>query len=41
MLNLLILAEGICRFHTGKRRDADFAAFRDLIADALPTAGSG
>jgi hypothetical protein len=32
-LSLLVLCEGICRFHTGKRKAA--TAFRDLIADAL------
>jgi hypothetical protein len=34
-LNLLVLADGIARFHEGKQKPADVAALRDLVADAL------
>jgi hypothetical protein len=35
LLNLLILVDGIVRFHASKRRANDVAALRDLVADAL------
>jgi hypothetical protein len=35
VLNLLVLADGVARFHEGKQKPADVAALRDLVADAL------
>ena len=35
VLNLLVLADGVARFHAGRRKAADVAALRDLVADAL------
>jgi hypothetical protein len=35
LLNLLVLCEGICRFHDSKRKAADVDALRNLIGDAL------
>jgi hypothetical protein len=35
VLNLLLLADGVARFHGGKQKPADVAALRDLVADAL------
>jgi len=35
VLNLLVLADGVGRFHAGRRKAADVAVLRDLVADAL------
>ena len=36
VLNLLVLADGVARFHaSGRRKPTDLAALRDLVADAL------
>ena len=35
ILNLLVLCDGIVRFHAGRRKAADLTRFRELIADAL------
>ena len=35
VLSLLVLCDGIVRFHGGRRKAADLARFRELIADAL------
>jgi len=35
VLDLLILADGIARFHEGRQKPADVAVLRDLVADAL------
>jgi hypothetical protein len=35
VLSLLLLAEGIRRFHTGRRRDEDVDALRALVGSAL------
>jgi hypothetical protein len=35
VVNLLLLCEGVARFHTGRRRPEDVDALRALIAGAL------
>ncbi len=33
--NLLIMVDGVARFHQGKQKPANVAALRELVADAL------